>query len=184
MGAILGKARYGLSAGMMLMPLARYLRGQLKGTGPAGSNYKCDGTAGEVLGENLSGSSIAESLARTIIELRADGRHCAVAFSGQIRSLGPILSYQAVGVFVAASLPGTVGLGEVDLRVEGFAEMFMLREFLAVVKRSRATQRTRQPRMMEITSNNASHQSRVGIWLFSSGARLWMVCNAPSKLDG
>lgn len=49
--------------------------------------------------------------------------------------LGETLADQAVGVFVRAALPGTVGIGEVGLQ-RGFPlQLQMLRELLAVVQR-------------------------------------------------
>jgi hypothetical protein len=44
------------------------------------------------------------------------------------------LSAKTVGIFVAASLPGTVGVGEVDACAKEFLELFKAGEFFSIVE--------------------------------------------------
>ncbi len=60
--------------------------------------------------------------------------------TGQVGALGKELTDQPVSVFVGAALPGTVGLGEVDLQRVLCCELLMLRKLLAVVERQRLPQ--------------------------------------------
>ena len=63
--------------------------------------------------------------------------------SGQIRSLGKELTDQAVGVFVRASLPRTVGIGKIDLQRGFRRQSLMVGKLLPVVQRQRLPQRRR-----------------------------------------
>src|SRR5437899_11899749 len=57
----------------------------------------------------------------------------------EVRSLWQILTQQAIGVFVAATLPGTVRMSEVDFDAGFFSQFRMLCHFAPLVISERAT---------------------------------------------
>ena len=69
----------------------------------------------------------AQSLPGSQVELQSDGIQLRLGVSGQIGSLGEVLSQQPVGVLVRATLPGTVRIAEVDLHVGGDGEVLVVR---------------------------------------------------------
>ena len=56
-----------------------------------------------------------EHFAGPVVEAFGDFVEIVLAMSAEVGAFGQILPDQPVGVFVAAALPGAVGIGEVDL---------------------------------------------------------------------
>ncbi len=48
--------------------------------------------------------------------------------------LGKYCPYQPVGILIGASLPGRVGMGEVEVGLPCIADRFMAGEFAAVIR--------------------------------------------------
>src|SRR4051795_1737765 len=66
------------------------------------------------LGEHLAWFQPAERLSRPAVELGGDGVEVGLVVGGEVGALGEVLAQEAVGVLVAAPLPGAVGVAEVD----------------------------------------------------------------------
>src|SRR5690242_17442980 len=64
--------------------------------------------------EFLARGAVAEALSGTVVEFVLDGLEPGGVAGRQVGALGEVLAQQAVGVLVAAALPGGVGVGEVD----------------------------------------------------------------------
>src|SRR6266511_4944469 len=74
------------------------------------------GRAGQqVVVEGFGGCSPAERLAWAGVECERDAGELVGAVSAEVGALGAVLAEKAVGVFVAAALPGAVRVAEVDL---------------------------------------------------------------------
>src|SRR4051812_39030223 len=67
------------------------------------------------LGELLGWFHPVEGLSRSAVELSGDGVEVLRGVGGEVGAFGEVLAEQAVGVLVAAALPWTVRVGEVDL---------------------------------------------------------------------
>jgi hypothetical protein len=66
-----------------------------------------------------------EDFAWSVVEAFGDDVEFILAVPAEVGSLGQILADEAIGVFVAAALPGAVGIGEVDLN---FGDTILIRE--------------------------------------------------------
>jgi transposase len=75
----------------------------------------------------------AKSFPWTGVELERDSIEIVLAVYGQIRALREVLAQQAVGVFIAPSLPRTLGVAEVDGHVGSDAESLVVSEFSAAI---------------------------------------------------
>src|ERR1700721_4568813 len=64
----------------------------------------------------------AQGLSRALIEPQGDRVEVGLGEAREIGSSGEVLSQQAVGVLVAAALPGAAGIAEVNLTVGGHRE--------------------------------------------------------------
>ena len=77
--------------------------------------------------------SIAETFSRTMVE----SVHDELEFFGRNRTkvamLGQILSYQSIGVLTGATLPGSVGMCEVDANAEIGGDVLMVSELTTIV---------------------------------------------------
>lgn len=71
------------------------------------------------LGEDFSRGLIAENAPRAFIQEIGDSVKFVLRGGGQIGAFGEILANQAVGIFIAAPLPGAVRIGEIDLDAIG-----------------------------------------------------------------
>lgn len=91
---------------------------------------KCN--TGELL-EAFCWCPVAECFSGPIVERLDDGLQVGVVEVSQVGFLGQVLPEEAVGILVGASLPGTVGIGEVDVGLEEFFEMFERGKFFSVV---------------------------------------------------
>src|SRR6266508_1894991 len=77
------------------------------------------GRAGQqVVVEGFGGGAPAEGLAWAGVECERDGGELVGAVSAEVGPSGEVLAEQAVGVFVAAALPGAVRIAEVDVEAD------------------------------------------------------------------
>ena len=67
------------------------------------------------------------------IELVSHGIEFLLAVTGEVRTLREILPEKAIGIFVAAALPWTPRVAEVNTDVCRNAELLMVREFCAAI---------------------------------------------------
>ena len=56
-----------------------------------------------------------------------------IADDFEVGSLGEILAKKAIGVFVEAAFPGTIGMGKIDIGFQGFGDFFMLGKLRAII---------------------------------------------------
>jgi hypothetical protein len=80
-----------------------------------------------------------ESVEATV-ELGGDGVQRGLVELAQVATLGEVLAEQAVGVLVAAALPGAARVAEIDLDTGVDGELQMLGHLLAVIPGQRAAQ--------------------------------------------
>src|SRR5215475_13471878 len=88
---------------------------------------------GEEFSEGFAGGVVAEAFAGPVVELGGDGVDLAGGPGVEVGALGEVFAEQAVDVFVAAALPGCVGVGEVDGDAGGGGDALVLGEFFAAV---------------------------------------------------
>ena len=89
------------------------------------------------IGERFFGSEVTQASTRSSVQKGLDVAQFSVLQVTKATALGKELSYQAIGVFIGSALPRAVGLGEVDLQVQGFGQPRMLSELAAVVEGDR-----------------------------------------------
>jgi hypothetical protein len=82
----------------------------------------------------------AQGLARALIEPQSDRVEVGLGEAREIGCSREVLSQQAVGVLVAAALPGTAWIAEVNLHVGGNREALVAGHLLALVPRQGASQ--------------------------------------------
>src|SRR6266446_9641250 len=80
-----------------------------------------------------------QGLSRALIEPQSNGIEVGLGEVREIGSSREVLSQQAVGVLVAATLPWTARITEVNLHVGGNREAFVARHLLALVPRQGAS---------------------------------------------
>src|SRR5262245_39122107 len=80
-----------------------------------------------------------QGLSRALIEPQSNGVEVGLGEAREIGSSREVLSQQPVGVLVAATLPWTARITEVNLHVGGNREAFVARHLLALVPRQGAS---------------------------------------------
>src|SRR5262245_188842 len=80
-----------------------------------------------------------QGLSRALIEPQSNCIEVGLGEAREIGSSREVLSQQAVGVLVAATLPWTARITEVNLHVGGNREAFVARHLLALVPRQGAS---------------------------------------------
>src|SRR5262245_61917723 len=80
-----------------------------------------------------------QGLSRALIEPQSNGIEVGLGEAREIGSSREVLSQQAVGVLVTATLPWTARITEVNLHVSGNREAFVARHLLALVPRQGAS---------------------------------------------
>src|SRR5262245_17606703 len=80
-----------------------------------------------------------QGLSRALIEPQSNAIEVGLGEAREIGSSRDVLSQQAVGVLVAATLPWTARITEVNLHVGGNREAFVARHLLALVPRQGAS---------------------------------------------
>src|SRR6516165_7589414 len=88
---------------------------------------------GEQLSECFGGGVVAEAFAGPAVEFGGDVLKLGGGVGAQVGAFGEVFAEQAVDVFVAAALPGRVGVGEVDLDAGGGGDALVLGGFGAAV---------------------------------------------------
>ena len=87
---------------------------------PGGSfRISAESLRGEQVADLLDGFAVAEAFSGPAVEFGGDRVQVGGAVHGQVAALREVLAQQAVGVLVAAALPGRVRVAEVDLEVGG-----------------------------------------------------------------
>jgi hypothetical protein len=94
-----------------------------------------------------------------LIEPQSDSVQVALRETREIWSFRKILPQQAIGVFVAATLPGTVWIAEIDLRAGGDGEALVVSHLLAAIPGQRAAQLLRQ--FAQVFTERGYHGRRV-----------------------
>lgn len=90
------------------------------------------------LRQDIGRRSIVEGFSAAGVEFAGDGVEIVLAEMGEIHPLGKILAQEAVGVFIAAALPGAVRIAEIDLHIGGHGEAGMGGQLRAPVPGQRA----------------------------------------------
>jgi hypothetical protein len=67
--------------------------------------------------KDLRGFHPSESLSRATVQFASDGRQVGTAEGVQVSAFGKVLTKQAIGIFVAPTLPGAVWVTEEDVHV-------------------------------------------------------------------
>ena len=83
----------------------------------------------EVIIEEFVGRSIPTGFSGTVIQMLDGLLHLVPGDRPKIRALREKLSKESVGVFIAASLPGGIGMGKIGRRLQGAGNSFMLHKF-------------------------------------------------------
>src|ERR1700720_1646794 len=94
------------------------------------STSKC--TTESVL-DDFKRCSVAEALARPIIERVNDEGKCMIGDLREVGAFGEVATQQSIGVFVRATLPGAVRVGEVHAQSGSLFDFFESGELLAVI---------------------------------------------------
>ena len=76
---------------------------------------------------------ISEAFSGPMIESFESGGNSLFRQSAQVCPLWKILAQQAIGVLVAAALPGGIGIGEEHPQTGSFLDQLELRKLLAVI---------------------------------------------------
>ena len=85
------------------------------------------------LSEDLVRRHKVEDFSWSVIEAFGDDVEVILAVSGKVGSLGEVLPDEAVGIFVAAALPGAIGIGEEDLNSGVVGQLGMSGHFSAAI---------------------------------------------------
>jgi hypothetical protein len=110
----------------------------------ADSSIKREALLGEEGGEDFATNAVVEAFPRAVTQERFDLGNHAVVHSARVGPFRRILPHQAIGVFIGATLPSTIGAREVNRRPQGRGQEGKFRESLAVVKGHRATKNLEQ----------------------------------------
>jgi hypothetical protein len=86
----------------------------------------------------------AQGLSRALIETHRDLIEMSLRVDGQVGPLGEVLSQQAVCIFIAAALPGTLRITEVDLHLRVYREALVFGHLQPPVPSQRAPQSRRE----------------------------------------
>src|SRR6266545_4977261 len=89
--------------------------------------------------EGLARCTPAEGLAWTAVECERDGGELVGAVSAEVGAPGEVLAQQAVGVLVAAALPGAVRVAEVDLDAGVDPQLCVLGHLRALIPGQRSS---------------------------------------------
>src|ERR1035437_1038180 len=87
--------------------------------------------------EQFGGAFKAEGFSRTSVQLPRNSIEFLLSKASQVSSFGEVLSEQAVGIFVDATLPWTVRIGKVNFHTSRFSQALMLGHLFALIVRQR-----------------------------------------------
>src|SRR5882724_6357085 len=107
----------------------------LRGQALVDSTSKC---TVEGFVDDLEGCSVAEALARPIIERVDNEGKFVIADLREVGAFGEVASQQSIGILVGPALPGAVRIGEEHPQPGGLFDLFEGGELLAVIERKRA----------------------------------------------
>src|SRR6516225_3487895 len=89
--------------------------------------------------QSIGRSFEGQGLSRALIEPQSNGIEVGLGEAREIGSSREVLSQQAVGVLVAATLPWTARITQVNLHIGSNREAFVARHLLALVPRQGAS---------------------------------------------
>src|SRR3954471_24681926 len=92
----------------------------------------------EELVQSLGRCSPAQGLSRSAVEGDRHGRKVLGAVHAEVGALCKVLAQQPVGVLVRATLPGAVGIAEVDRHASLDPELGVLGHFRSLIPRQRS----------------------------------------------
>ena len=104
----------------------------------------------------------AQGLSRALIEPQRDPVEVGLGEAREIGSLREVLAQQAVGVLVAAALPRTAWIAEVDLHVGGNGEALVVSHLLAAIPGQGAAQFLGQ--FAHVLGERGHHGRRILAW--------------------
>ena len=76
--------------------------------------------------EGFGGGLPIEGFAGSTVQCCGDSVQVASGVSAEIGAFGEVLSEETVGVLVGATLPGTLGVAEVDIEIGVYSELSVL----------------------------------------------------------
>jgi transposase len=97
----------------------------------------------------------AKSFSWARVKLERDGIQITLAVANQVCPFGEVLTQQPVGVFIAASLPRTLRIAEVNIYVRGHRESFVVGKFRPAIPGQRRHQPSRQ--MLHLPDQGINH---------------------------
>lgn len=95
------------------------------------------------LGKDLQRGGPLKTFSRSGIQTMSDGIEGTLSVARQIDAFRQILAEQAVGIFIAPPLPGTMGISEEDLEVKPLGKPLVLGHFFPPIIGQRFPQRGR-----------------------------------------
>src|SRR5690554_1807058 len=113
----------------------------------SGSTFKCNAVTevSDFLTHDFFGCTPVECLSWSPIEQPSDVVEPSLAEGGQIRALGHELAQQAIGILVAAPLPGRVRIGEPDRQLQPLRQFLVPGHLAAPVVGQALAKEGRQP---------------------------------------
>ena len=76
--------------------------------------------------EGLGGGLPVEGFAGSTVECCGDSVQVVLCVSAEIGAFGEVLAEETVGVLVGATLPGTLGVAEVDIEIGVYSQLSVL----------------------------------------------------------
>ena len=90
--------------------------------------------------EGLAGGLPIEGFAGSTVQSCGDSVQVVSCVSAEIGAFGEVLAEETVGVLVGATLPGTLGVAEVDVEIGVYSELSVLCHLGSLVPGQRAAQ--------------------------------------------
>ena len=122
--------------------------------------------------EQFGGAFEAEGFSRTRIQLPGHGIEFRLSETTQVSSLGEVLSEQAIGIFVDATLPWAVRIGKVNFHAGRLGQALVLRHLLALI----VSQRQALLRLDAIEDVAKATKRRLGAGIFHPGQHSEQRC--------
>ena len=82
---------------------------------------------------HLIGGTKAQHLPWPVVESVPNLLYVGLGHRFEVGALGEVLTDQAIGILIESSLPGMIGVGEIDLRLQRLSDVLMSGKLLAVV---------------------------------------------------
>ena len=90
---------------------------------------------------DFQGRGKVETFSRARIQAMGDGIQLTLRIGGQVRALGQVLTQQAIGILVGATLPRGMRIGKEDLDRESLGQLLVLGHLFAPIVGQRFPQR-------------------------------------------